>query len=355
MINVYIDPPSYLYLGNELFKAKPRYDRDNILSFWLYLRDYCLERGLNLNTIDFWKEDKPVPKDIYVSFEHKNWLRKLRWHFLDQRYPTLKLDKFKKKILFQFEPPMVMPEVYLNLDNLVKIYDKIFFACKIDNPKIQYFHYYQTYDRILDRYWRNLERNFLVIINSNKGILNIKKFLTALISTAKTNPFDYKELISERLKAIEFFSKTKEIDLYGLGWDKLPPFPYWILKKTIKKIYKGKADSKYQILSQYNFSICYENSVFPGYISEKIFDCFFAGNIPIYFGAPDIEEYIPKDCFIDMRDFKNYTELRDFLKSLGKAEIENYKEKGRQFLESEKFRPFSKEHFAELFVKSCLN
>jgi hypothetical protein len=45
--------------------------------------------------------------------------------------------------------------------------------------------------------------------------------------------------------------------------------------------YKGKIDSKKDTLEKYKFSICYENARdTPGYITEKIFDCFFAANSP---------------------------------------------------------------------------
>ena len=56
-----------------------------------------------------------------------------------------------------------------------------------------------------------------------------------------------------------------------------------------------------------------------------------------------------------MRNFKDYNELRNFLKSLTDKEINNYKRNARQFLESERFKPFAKEHFAKIFVDACVN
>lgn len=41
-----------------------------------------------------------------------------------------------------------------------------------------------------------------------------------------------------------------------------------------------------------------------GYITEKIFDCFFPGVIPIYWGAENVTDYIPQDTFIDRRNLK---------------------------------------------------
>jgi len=345
MINVYIDPHSYIYLDNKLFEKG---GRDDLLSGWRYLKDYCHKHDINLNTIDLW--NKTTNEDFYVSFEHKSLIRKLYWKFKNKKYPIIKLNKFKKRILFQFEPPINMPEVYINADNLFKIYDKVFFSCKLNNPKIHYFHYYQAYDNIFIDYWNNSKRAFLTIISSNKKLWDLQKFLAMFFSTGRIRYKGCKKLLAERIRAIKFFSETNDIEIYGSGWNKRPSFPYWFYKKAIQKVYKGKAESKHQTLSKYNFSICFENCIFTGYITEKIFDCFFTGNIPIYFGAPDIQKYIPKNCFIDARNFKNYSDLKLYLKSLTESEIQVYRENAHKFLGSEQYKPFTKEYFAKTFI-----
>jgi len=355
MINVYIDPNSYVYLSNVLFKEDTIYNIDDCLSKYCYLKKYCLERNINLNTIDFWNKNKASDTDIYVSQNHKNFIRKVYWRFKNRRYPIIKLNKFKKRILFQVEPPMVMPEIYSNLDSLFKIYDEAFFLCKVNNPKCRLFHTNQTQNEVFPDYWNNSNRKFLTIINTNKSPRDLKKLLMLIGFGTGFRYFGYKELLSERLKAIEFFSRTNEIDLYGRDWDKRPFFPYWFYKKNIQRVYKGPIKSKFQKLSEYNFTIAFDNSSVPGFIGRAIFDCFYAGTIPIYLGAPDVEKYISKDCFISMRDFKNYEELRKYLKSLTESDIKKYKENARQFLKSEKFKPFTKEYFAKLFVETVTN
>jgi hypothetical protein len=116
-----------------------------------------------------------------------------------------------------------------------------------------------------------------------------------------------------------------------------------------RKAYRGQAKSKSQTLAHYKVALCFENAKLPGWITEKIFDCFFAGAIPIYWGAPEIASHIPEDCFIDMRRFRDYGELRECLKSMRECEIEGYKESAREFLRSERFIPFSKQNFASIF------
>jgi len=56
------------------------------------------------------------------------------------------------------------------------------------------------------------------------------------------------------------------------------------------------------IYSQYKFIICFENSKTPGYVTEKIFNVFASGSVPIYDGAPNITDYIAPGSFIQYDD-----------------------------------------------------
>lgn len=63
-------------------------------------------------------------------------------------------------------------------------------------------------------------------------------------------------------------------------------------------------EDKWDGLAPYRFSLAIENSSSPHYWTEKIADCFLAWTVPLYWGAPDIAEFFPKDAFIqiDIRD-----------------------------------------------------
>ena len=351
MINVYIDPPAYSLLSNKLFCKSSSHYYPEGMEFFVYLKKYCSERNIHVNTIDFWNESKKTPDDIYVSLEHKNLFRKIYWQFKNKSYSSLKLSHFKKRILFNNEPPTVLPEVYRNIDNLFRIYDEVYLSCKVDNARCHYFHIpQQLYEGIAFNYWNNFNRKFLVMINANKST---RLYRRLIILTNRNHLYFQKDLLGERIKIIEFFGRTRDIDLYGIGWDKHLPFPYWFYKGAVQKVYKGSVKSKHQKLSEYNFAIATENSIVPGFIGEALFDCFYVGTIPVYLGAPDIHEYIPKECFIDMRDFADYKELRKFLKSLNASQIASYKEHARQFLESEQYKPFTNEYFAKIFADAC--
>ena len=164
------------------------------------------------------------------------------------------------------------------------------------------------------------------------------KKLCVLISSQRSSPHRL-ELYSEREKAIRFFEKNapKEFDLYGYYWNK-KEFP----------LYKGQLASKKEALRKYKFCICYENmhSV-NGYITEKIFDAFKAGCIPVYWGATNITDFVPSSCFIDKRNFRSYADLYKFLKSMSKETYESYLNNIKNFLMSEQAHYFSSEYFVE--------
>ena len=65
-----------------------------------------------------------------------------------------------------------------------------------------------------------------------------------------------------------------------------------------------------------------ENTEGDGYISEKIYDSFISGTIPIYYGDYTVDEYINPKAFILIKDEKNIKEKIDYIK-----EIDNNNEK----------------------------
>ena len=72
---------------------------------------------------------------------------------------------------------------------------------------------------------------------------------------------------------------------------------------------------KVKCINDYKFVFVFENTEkINGYITEKIFDVFYGGSIPIYFGAENIEDYIDSKCFIDFRKFQSLGDLYFYLK-----------------------------------------
>ena len=59
---------------------------------------------------------------------------------------------------------------------------------------------------------------------------------------------------------------------------------------------------KQAFLSEYKFTIAYENSSYPGYVTEKITDAFWADSLPIYWGNPLVDRDFNPASFINYHD-----------------------------------------------------
>lgn len=69
------------------------------------------------------------------------------------------------------------------------------------------------------------------------------------------------------------------------------------------------------VQSHYKFTLAIENRVDVGYVTEKFFYALEAGSVPVYYGAPDVEEFAPPDSFIS-GEGRNRMEIRKEILSL---------------------------------------
>jgi alpha(1,3/1,4) fucosyltransferase len=103
----------------------------------------------------------------------------------------------------------------------------------------------------------------------------------------------YSNPVENRVKFYKKLSEYKKVDGYG------KPFNNWNYGE----------DNKYQIISNYKFNICFENTDYPGYHTEKLFQAKVAGCIPIYWGAETIKNDFNEKCFINLKDFNGDMDL----------------------------------------------
>lgn len=177
-----------------------------------------------------------------------------------------------------------------------------------------------------------------------------------------------KELYSERFNAIDWFKRNHpdQLDLYGYDWNyTFPQKVKEVLRNMINPVlgrakrpievspmYKGTLAKKVQVLKKYRYCLCYENAeAIPGYVTEKIFDCFFAGVVPVYLGWDGVSSIIPEDTFIDKRKFSSYEEMYRYVAGLGPKEYEKHIKAAEAFMESEAMQKFTPQCFAETILK----
>ena len=161
-----------------------------------------------------------------------------------------------------------------------------------------------------------------------------------------------REIYYLRQKIVNFFAENGNFDLYGVGWD--GGGASVLDKQNIKKVYRGTVVEKFSVLNRYKFTFCLENCIFPGFVTEKIFDAMFAGSVPVYLGAPNIANLVPKNTFIDMNDFKTLSDLNLFLISLTESGYLQYLENIKKFLDSPDYQKFSDKNFSSRVIDILL-
>ena len=109
------------------------------------------------------------------------------------------------------------------------------------------------------------------------------------------------------------------------------------------ELFRGPIPTKRKrdVLVQTKFCMAFENSREPyysnGWVTEKIYDCLGCGSIPIYWGAPDIAERIPKEVFIDYRDFGSPTELLKYIEETPEGVFDRMSMDGLDFFDTVDF------------------
>ncbi|WCJ44280.1 Alpha-(1 4)-fucosyltransferase [Euphorbia peplus] len=69
-------------------------------------------------------------------------------------------------------------------------------------------------------------------------------------------------------------------------------------------------------MSHYKFVLAIENTATESYVTEKLFYALDSGAIPIYFGAPNVDDFVPPHSIIDGTKFKSIEELASYVKAL---------------------------------------
>ncbi|MFL0773870.1 MAG: glycosyltransferase family 10 [Prochlorococcus sp.] len=120
-----------------------------------------------------------------------------------------------------------------------------------------------------------------------------------------------KRMCEGHLKRLEWVDRIgDQLDLYGRGFNEIA--------------------LKEEGLCDYMFSVAIENGQYGTYFTEKILDCFATGTIPVYLGAPDIEDHFNMDGIITLSDefevsediyYEKMDAIQDNLERVKKMEV----------------------------------
>lgn len=99
-----------------------------------------------------------------------------------------------------------------------------------------------------------------------------------------------------RLRAIEGFRRIRDIDIYGR--------------------YSGNyVKNKIATGEHYWLNFCFENDLFPGYVTEKALEAWMSYSIPVYWGD-DQNNVLNSKAIVNLKDFSSIKEFLDFIEYL---------------------------------------
>lgn len=327
-------------VNRALFDA---YARDNCTEPFILLREECRKLGYSLEAANrqalqecgwllFWD----APSVTYWTGT-KGFLRRLRFGFPARARDWLgearRGGMANRLALFLWEPPSVSREKWEP-----SLYGQFNVVFSWNDDLVDGIHIHKFCPPIPVH----------VPLVEKASFSNKKLLVNISMNKFSTYP---NELYSGRRDAIRYFEKARpnDFDLYGVGWDNPGlnvrskwPLPNFNRAFAPYTSYRGMVKHKWEVFPRFKFALCYENvSDQPGWITEKIFDCMRADSVPIYWGAPNVSEYVDPEAFIDRRKFKSNQELEDYITGINENQYERYREAIATYLASERFERVS--------------
>lgn len=132
-------------------------------------------------------------------------------------------------------------------------------------------------------YWGSDVPTIDQLLQERKFERKRKKFCVSFIG--KTYPL--------RLHALEELSKIKPVDVYG--------------QSTRKIVHSPNVKAK-----DYNYILCFENDIYPGYVTEKPFEAYTSGTIPLYNGFDKLG-YLNSAACINLFEFDDLSSWSQYI------------------------------------------
>lgn len=230
---------------------------------------------------------------------------------------------------------------------------KIFYTGENERPSSYAYHYAISFDHIDDgRHYRlplyviydydNQHRN---VVNSKtvnrEGEDLTKKFNDKFCSfVVKNGACEKRNYFFHRL------NEYKKVDSAGPLFNNVG----YVLERG-----ENSVAAKMSFLKDYKFNLCFENSSYPGYATEKLYEAYMGGTVPIYWGSTTIEcDFNPK-AFLNWHDYQDDDQFFNAIVELDqKPELyeamyleplfKNWKEPYNKYMDMERFRNWFKKN-----------
>ena len=330
-VNYYFTPEE---LGNRIFSPESRSDK---APFMRAFRDYMRGAGVEVVTVD--QADFHDPNVTHVLYFDYSWR-------FARKDPFLASVPYEKRALVMIEPALVNPSLYYTAHYRGRF--KTVFTWDLNLLKKN-----PSYSRI------NVPVGAEPLAYAANPFRHLtfqdKRYLVAV----SANRWSYMphSAYALRLQAYKHFERAMpgRFDLYGIGWNA----PRVILGRacgahrlaSYRGPIDGGYDAKVKVIAGYKYALCFENNASqPGYISEKIIDCFCARCVPVYYGWKGAGDYLPEGAWIDLRKFKDLAGLEAFLEGIDETRYAQYIQAIDRFMQGGDVGFFSMSHFFKVIA-----
>ena len=195
------------------------------------------------------------------------------------------LKSAKKNIWYTGEnerPPQGDWDGYLTFDtNLPKdrcVYFPLWFLTSTD-----------LFKSTTKSYWGGKVPTISELMEGRKYTPEKKKFAASFIG----------KNYSMRLHAIEALSQISSIDIFG---------------ESVRNQIKIPA----KVAKKYKFIMCFENDIYPGYVTEKPIEAYIGNAIPLYYGL-DVANYLNSKAIINLTNYNNLSEWKKYINDVKKS------------------------------------
>ncbi|KAF2077231.1 hypothetical protein CYY_001485 [Polysphondylium violaceum] len=147
------------------------------------------------------------------------------------------------------------------------------------------------------------------------SFLERKKFAIFVASNCKRGG------AKQRTEYVEELMKYIPIDSYGLCLRNVPE------KALSRNTELNRFIDKVELFRQYKFILAFENNNYTDYVTEKLSHAFLGQSLPVYMGAPNVDEWLPgHKSIIKTDDFSSPKDLANHLLKLAtnQPEYESY-------------------------------
>jgi len=194
-----------------------------------------------------------------------------------------KSDNFKKRIWFSFEN--IRPPVHLNFDLTLGTDQDSYGGKNVYFPWLNYV--LSLAGSEFDTDLGGGRKYSIPDLLKSRTLVQKSKFVCMIINNF--HPV--------RMEFARQLSKFGEVEIFGRAVGK-------------------PIDSKFDLVSDYKFMICFENDLYPGWVTEKPLHAWICNSIPLYWGDFGTENFVNERSLINYKNFPNMESMVNFVGNL---------------------------------------